>query len=216
MLCQFLAGAALVGAASSAVAQTGGTAHLYAYRISDRAAFENGYRTHLRWHADHRDKLAWYAWYIVSGTRAGAFVDGTFGTTPEGLAGRPDPEGDGANFKNTAGPFVTAIGDEGWELVRRASAAAHLEARHPDNRINVYVIEPDDAASFDPVKEAKRLRAAAWYRSTADAPTRYLLIMPARSATEIPALDPRLPAKTVRAETWLYAPRLALIPRVRA
>ena len=215
MLSQFVAGAALVGAASSAVAQTGGTAHLYAYRVGDRAAFEKGYREHLRWHADHRDKLAWYAWYIVSGSRAGAFVDGTFGTTPEGLAGRPDPDGDGANFRRTAGPFVTAIGDEGWELVRQASAAANLEARHPDKRVYVYVIEPNDAATFDPAREAKRLPAAAWYRSTAGTPVRYLLIIPARAATEIPALDPLLPAKTVRAETWLYAPRLALIPRDR-
>ena len=214
MLFQLLTGAALA-AAAPAVAQTGGTAHLYAYRISRREAFERGYRDHLRWHAAHRDKLAWYAWYIVSGSRAGAFVDGTFGTTPEGLARRPDPDGDGANFKATAGPFVTPLGDEGWELVRQASRAADLEARRPDRFVNVYMIEPKDAASFDPAKEAKRQRAGAWYRGTPASPVRYLLILPAGSATKPPALDPGLRVRTVRAETWRYVPRLARIPRER-
>jgi len=69
-----------------AAAQSGGTAHLYAYTVKDRAAFEAGYRQHLRWHAAHADKLAWFAWYVTNGDRAGAFVDGTFGTTPDGLA----------------------------------------------------------------------------------------------------------------------------------
>jgi len=211
----FCAGAALVGATSSAAAQTGGTAHLYAYRIVNRAAFEHGYREHLGWHAAHRDKLVWYAWYIVAGNRAGAFVDGTFGTTPQGLAGRPDPDGDGANFHKTAGPFVTPIGDEGWELIPQASPADHLEALHPDERVNVYLIMPKDAATFDPARESKRLHAGAWYRNTDDKSGGYLLIVPAGSATTVPALDPGLPAKTVRAETWRYVPRLARIPRDR-
>ena len=86
----------------------------------------------------------------------------------------PDPDGDGANFQSTAGPFVASIGDKGWELVRRASRAANLEARHPGELVNVYVIEPNAAATFDPETKAKRLRAGAWYRSTADSPARYL------------------------------------------
>ena len=60
-----------------AAAQSGGTAHLYAYRIKDRAAFEAGYRQHLRWHARHADKLAWFAWYVTSGEwreRAGGYA----------------------------------------------------------------------------------------------------------------------------------------------
>ena len=36
-----------------ATAQSGRTAHLYAYTVKDRAAFEAGYRQHLRWHAQH-------------------------------------------------------------------------------------------------------------------------------------------------------------------
>ena len=198
-----------------AAAQTGGTAHLYAYTVKDRVAFEAGYRQHLRWHARHADKLAWFAWYVTNGDRAGAFVDGTFGTTPDGLAGRPDPKGDGADFRANAGPHVSAIGDEGWELWREASRATPLEQRRPGTYLHVYAIAADDIAAFEAVIAARPLRAATWYRSLDKAPGHYLLMLPASSAGAPPPLSLRGgPVRTLRAETWRYAPRLALMPGV--
>jgi len=198
-----------------AAAQSGGTAHLYAYRVKDRAAFEAGYRRHLRWHARHADTLAWFAWYVTSGDRAGAFVDGTFGTTPDGLAGRPDPEGDGTDFRANAGPYVSAIGDEGWELWREASPVTPLEQRRPGAYLHVYVIATDDSAAFESAIAARPLKGATWYRSLDGASGRYLLMFPARSPGAPPALslsDGQV--RTLRAETWRYAPRLALMPGV--
>lgn len=196
-----------------AAAQSGGTAHLYAYTVRDRAAFEAGYRRHLRWHADHADKLAWFAWYVTNGDRAGAFVDGTFGTTPVGLAGRPDPKGDGADFRTNAGPYVFAIGDEGWELWREASRATPLEQRQAGAYLHVYVIAPDDEAPFEAAITTRPLQGATWYRSLDGAPGRYLLMLPARTRGAPPPLSlSGGPVRTLRAETWRYEPRLALMP----
>lgn len=205
----------LIASAGVAHAQPGGTAHLYAYTVKDHAAFERGYREHLRWHARHSDKLAWFAWYVTNGERAGAFVDGTFGTTPDGLAGRPDPKGDSADFQRNAGPYVSAIGNEGWELWRDASHATPLEQRQPGAYLHVYAIAADDPAAFEAAIAARPLQGATWYRSLDGAPGRYLLMLPARS----PGAPPTLslgggPVRTVRAETWRYAPRLTLMPGV--
>jgi hypothetical protein len=196
-----------------ATAQSGGTAHLYTYTVKDRAAFEAGYRQHLRWHADHADKLAWFAWYVTSGDRTGAFVDGTFGTTPDALAGRPDPEGDGADFRANAGAYVSAIGDEGWELWREASHATPLEQRRPGAYLHVYTVAADDPAAFEAAIAVRPLQGSTWYRSVDGVPGRYLLMLPARSPSAPPPLSLRGGlVRTLRAETWQYAPRLALMP----
>ncbi|MBW8840935.1 MAG: hypothetical protein JF608_03820 [Sphingomonadales bacterium] len=195
-----------------AAAQSGGTAHLYAYRIKDRAAFEAGYRQHLRWHARHADKLAWFAWYVTSGDRAGSFVDGTFGTTPDGLAGRPDPEGDGADFRTNAGPYVSASGDEGWELWREASQATPLEQRRPGTYLHVYAIAADNKAAFEAAIATRPLHGATWYRGLDGASDHYLLMLPARLPGAPPPVSLGSQVRTLRAETWQYAPRLALMP----
>lgn len=213
MLVRMLLACLAIVVPTVAAAQSGGTAHLYAYRIKDRAAFETGYRQHLRWHARHADKLAWFAWYVTKGDRAGAFVDGTFGTTPDGLAGRPDPEGDGADFRANAGPYVSAIGDEGWELWREASRATPLEQRRPEAYLHVYAIAADDKAAFESAIAARPLQGATWYRSLGGESGHYLLMVPARSPGAPPPLSlGGSQVRTLRAETWRYAPRLALIP----
>ncbi len=198
---------ALLAVPLPALAQAGGTAHLYAYALTDRPAFEAGYRRHLEWHAAKADKLAWFAWYVTEGDRKGAFVDGTFGTTPEALAARPDPEGDGADFRANAAPFAKAIGDEGWELWREASSATPLEDRRPAAVVKVHAVAVTDAARFERAVRARPIPGASWYRAIGTGPAAYLLVAPADSTM------PRLPfARIVRSETWAYAPRLALMP----
>lgn len=220
MSVRVLLAALLIALPVVARAQTGDAAHLYAYRLSDKARFEDGYRRHLAWHADRRDKLAWYAWYVTAGGRAGAFVDGTFGATPEALENRIEPDADAADFRANAAPFATALGNEGWTLWRAASRATSLEQRRPDALIHVLAIKPDDNARFEAAIGKHPLPASAWYRAVGKTPAPYLLIVPARSASALPSAEaifgrahPSLPlVKVVRAETWQYAPRLAWMP----
>lgn len=203
-----------------ASAQQGDAAHLYAYRLSDQPRFEEGYRRHLLWHADRGDKLAWYAWYVTAGERTGAFVDGTFGATPEALENRIEPDADAADFRTNAAPFAAALGNEGWALWRAASQATSLEQRRPETLIHVLAIKPGDSERFDAAITGRPVPGAAWYRGDGKTPAPYLLIVPARSASARPSIEailgrahPALPlAQVVRAETWRYAPRLALMP----
>lgn len=203
-----------------AFAQSGGTAHLYAYALSDKPSFEAGYRRHLEWHAAHDDRLVWYGWYVAAGDRAGAFVDGTFGTTPEELAGRPDPEGDGGDFRANAAPFAKAIGDEGWELWREASTVTPLEDRRPQPLVQVHRLVADDTRAFETALRAHPVAGASWYRAIGGEPGAYLVIARVGSAQASPALGalfgrthPALAlVKATRSETWRYAARLTLFP----
>jgi len=220
MLVRTLLIALSIALPATARAQSGDAAHLYAYRLSDRARFEEGYRRHLGWHADRGDRLAWYAWYVTAGERRGAFVDGTFGATPEALENRIEPDADAADFRANAAPFATALGNEGWTLWRAASRATSLEQRRPGTLIHVLAIKPADAARFEAAITAHPVPGAAWYRGGDKAPAPWLLIVPARSATAVPSVATILgrthPAlaqtQVVRAETWRYASRLALMP----
>ena len=47
-------------------------------RAEQAQHFENGYKQHLKWHKDNGDSWSWYGWYVISGARAGLFVDATF------------------------------------------------------------------------------------------------------------------------------------------
>jgi hypothetical protein len=204
----------------AAEAQSGSAAHLYAYRLNDRPAFERGYRKHLEWHARVGDRLAWYGWYVIAGQRVGAFVDGTFGATFDALANRPDPKGDAADFKENAAGFARAIGDEAWDLWREASTAVTLEQRRPTSRIEVYLVEVKNAPRFEAAILQRPVPATAWYR----APHRsdlYLLIgsePPADKGPDILRLLGRdhaalLTITPLRSEVWRYERFLTRIPR---
>lgn len=211
---------AMLAAPLPVAAQSGGTAHLYAYQLSDKPAFEAGYRKHLEWHARIGDKLVWYAWYVTAGDRAGAFVDGTFGTTPERLENRPRVDEDGADFRANAAAYATAIGNEGWELWREASRAQALEQRKPQTLLQVHAIAVADAKRFEAALLARPVAGASWYRGIGETPAPYLLIAPVAAADSRPDLaallgvgHPALAfARAVRSEAWSYAPRLALFP----
>lgn len=208
---RLLAALPLLIAAVPSFGQSGNNAHLYAYSVKDSNAFEDGYRRHLLWHQGKQDKLTWFAWYVTDGDRAGTFVDGTFGNTPEEFAARPDPAGDGADFRANVAPFVTPRGDEGWDLIRSASSATSLEERRAGAALHVYLLEPIEGKSFEgDVERWKKGRRVTLYRSTKDA-GRYMLMIPTGGKTAPPQRLP-LPARIVRAETWRYAARLSLIP----
>lgn len=211
---------ALLVAPLPSAAQSGGTAHLYAYRLSDRPAFEAGYRKHLEWHARIGDKLVWYAWYVTAGDRLGAFVDGTFGATPESLQNRPRLKEDGADFRANAAAYSTATGNEGWELWREASRANPLEQRKPQPVVQVHAVAATDARRFEAALLARPVAGASWYRGIGETPAPYLVVAPVAAAGAKPDLAALLGAghpalafaRAIRSEAWTYAPRLALLP----
>ncbi|GGB25024.1 hypothetical protein [Puia dinghuensis] len=80
------------------------------------ARFEAGYKKHLQWHIGAGDKWNWYGWFIISGDRAGQFVDATFGHEWRDLDHRVDPAGDGADNDLHTDPFADYL--TGYKLQR--------------------------------------------------------------------------------------------------
>jgi hypothetical protein len=210
---------ACLGMSQTIAAQTGGAAQVYVYQLKDRLAFERGYRKHLEWHAREGDQLVWYGWYVVSGERTGAFVDGTFGATVDALANRIEPKNDAADFKANAASYAQALGNEVWQLWPEASSARTLEQRRPTQRIEVYLIEVKNSVDFESTVLERPTHGVAWYRAPGR-PNAYLLIgsEPAKSrGAELDKLlgrdHPALrESRAIRSEIWEYEKNLTRFP----
>ncbi|MGY4396330.1 hypothetical protein ACVWZA_001510 [Sphingomonas sp. UYAg733] len=229
----FLTAAAFVAGGSPAAAEEPGTARLFSYTLIDRAAFEAGYRAHLGWHAERQDRLVWYAWHVTEGDRRGSFIDGTFGTTLSDLEARPDQQGDSADFAQSAGPHARSTGITTWSLWAAPTTATPLEQRRPGDRLAAFFvtvkagqIDAFEAAAKSLTSGSRGKSHLSWYRSgDADAGGSYMLLVHGMKSNRHGALAEILRATyradpaamigridTVRAESWLYAPRLSLIP----
>jgi hypothetical protein len=133
---QILAILALVGQilpSSTSAQQVGDAAFVFAYRMKPgmESSFTEGYRRHLRWHAEHQDSLPWLGWFVVSGPGLGMFVDGTFGIRLQAFDNRVAPADDGQDAEKN----VTAFGDPAYRytyrLRRDLGTAARLETGKP-------------------------------------------------------------------------------------
>jgi hypothetical protein len=67
--------------------------------------FEKGYRQHLLWHKANRDPWGWYGWFIISGTRAGQFVDATIDHAWSDFDHPVEPAGDRADNELHVFPY---------------------------------------------------------------------------------------------------------------
>lgn len=170
---------------------------LFSYEV-DRgrgSEFEAGYKAHLKWHADHDDHLPWYGWYVISGERVGAFVDGTFGETFEAIDRRPALAEDGAHFAEYVAPYARPLVYSVYELWPAPSTASALEDRKPTPFVDVYKIEVahGDAQAFERrlaavSKQRGDGAAVTWYRAMLGAATpSYLVMAPRRSWAELAA-----------------------------
>jgi hypothetical protein len=88
-------------------AQTNTIAHFSVWKPKSgyEQNFENGYKKHLQWHSGSGDKWSWYGWYIISGPRAGYFVDATFNHSWADFDKPVDPVGDAADNILHTEPF---------------------------------------------------------------------------------------------------------------
>jgi hypothetical protein len=223
-----------------AMAANGPMAHLFGYRPAAGQAqrFEDGYRRHLDWHRAHRDRLAWYAWTVIDGPRAGLFIDGSFDVALDGLDTRPDPAGDAADAQGTFLPYGTAALRESW---RRVSPDTAVPLAHPERplRVIVYTLKPGRAAGFDALagelaRAAPAPQPMAWFAPVSGSALNRRMLMASITSgnDEVPAVDleSRIDAlrdasrrdtlraalaeavTAVEAETWQPKPSLMLIP----
>ena len=165
---------ALLGAVTTTAPSHAPTAaFLYSYELSKPTEFETGYKAHLEWHRANRDHLVWYGWKVVSGSRVGAFVDGTFGAPFEAIDRRPDLAGDAAHFAEYVSPYGRPLDYEVFVLMPAASTSFSLEDRQPSAMLDVYYVQvrPEAATAFEQRLAAQATRNLAmpltWYRALA-------------------------------------------------
>ncbi|HEX6048282.1 MAG TPA: hypothetical protein VFZ21_03410 [Gemmatimonadaceae bacterium] len=111
----------------------GDAAFLFAYRAKPGmdAAFAQGYRRHLDWHAQRGDSLSWLAWTVIDGPNLGTFVDGAFGIGFKAFDDRVDPRGDAEDGARNVTAYANPTSREVYRLRRDLGTAARLEAGRP-------------------------------------------------------------------------------------
>lgn len=197
-------------------------AFLFAYDI-DRGkedAFEAGYAAHLAWHAEHKDPLPWYGWYVTSGPRTGLFIDGTFGIPFAAMDQRVDPAGDGADMTAKVLPFAKARTYSALEYWPEVSTARTLEDRKPTAVLDAFTVTvaPKNVAAFETALSREPKGLAAWYRTVSGgAGGSYLALIPRQTWADLanrPALLGKAAAlvEQVEVESWSYRPKLSRIP----
>lgn len=218
---------------------SGDAAHLFAYwpKKGMEERFDEGYRTHLRWHRGKRDPLVWYAWYVYDGDRAGLFVDGSFGAPFAAFDRRVDPVGDGADADRNVTPYADTAFRASYRLRRELSTGFPLERWQPTQRVQVfhYTLHAGTRARFERALAAahanlsKRAGAPAytWYEKVVGGTAPEYMLMVARDgwksyddhSTALDDLvgeerlqDLAAAVDEVRVETWLYREDLSLIP----
>lgn len=184
--------AAIPAAAQTSTRDSGDAAHLYGYfaKPGMEAKFDEGYRTHLRWHKAKRDPLVWYGWYVGHGDRVGMFIDGSFGAPFAAFDQRVDPAGDGADAQKNFSPYAQTAFRASYRLRRELSTGFPLERWKPSKSMQVfhYSVRPGSAARFERAVRAAReslLRQAdapphTWYELIVGGDTPGYMLMVAR------------------------------------
>lgn len=140
-------------AAAQDAARPESIAFLFGYtpHAGSEALFDEGYRRHLAWHEARQDPLIWYGWNVLTGPRAGMFVDGTFGSPFVAVDNRVEPAADAADFAQTTAPHGSIVFRAAYVLRPELSTATPLEDGQPMPRQQVYryAVRPGMAPVFE-------------------------------------------------------------------
>lgn len=235
---------AVAAFAQTTTRDSGDAAHLYGYfaKPGMQAQFDQGYRTHLRWHQAKRDPLVWYGWYVAHGDRIGMFIDGSFGAPFAAFDQRVDPAGDGADAVKHFSPYAEPAFRASYRLRRELSTGFPLEQWKPSKSVQVfhYTLHAGTAARFEKALRGARevlsrqsgTPAYTWYELVVGGQSPGYLLMIARDgwksydgdgdgldtlvaqARDGRALLDDLAASVaeVKVETWDYSEKMSLIP----
>lgn len=184
-----------VGASAAGTSTVGGEAgmlFLVEAREGQKDQFETGYKRHLDWHRRNNDPWAWPAWEILTGNRAGAYLEGTFGHSWSGFDRRIKPAEDAADHKVNVDPSLSRHVRN--ILVRKAklSRGQPLEERRPPPFLLAvtHEIKPGAEEEFESMLAGFRQVAeqSNWHESFAwyalvdgGALPSYLLVIPIRN-----------------------------------
>lgn len=83
--------------------------------------FDAGYKRHLQWHADHKDRWGWYAWYFISGPRTGMFLDVTADHQWSDFDNPVSPQEDRKDVALQVSPFGEFLGTQKLSMLHNLS-----------------------------------------------------------------------------------------------
>jgi len=207
-------------------------AFLFAYRAKPEmdAAFAQGYRRHLDWHAAHGDSLTWLAWTIIDGPGIGTFVDGAFGVAFKAFDDRVDPRGDGEDASRNVTAFATPTSRQLLRLRRDLGLTTRLEQGRPGamQRVVTLTIKPGSDQSVEQTLRSLATRRfaidyAVYEQMSGGEQPSYVIVaqFDAWSDLDTAARDPvrtivrALGPMVSRVESavWQYRPDLTYMPR---
>ncbi|MFP4002910.1 MAG: hypothetical protein ACLFV8_03970 [Alphaproteobacteria bacterium] len=173
-------------------------------RDGGKEAFEAGYKRHLEWHRRNRDTWRWPAWEILTGERAGHYLEGTFGHEWPGLDRRLKPAEDAADHETNVDPYVSH--HVRHILIRRSgvSRGHALEDADPAPflRLVTYRLRPGTEEAFEQVLTAMHRateqvdwhKSYAWYALVDGGPLPlYLLVIPVRDFAGLAPSEQTIP-----------------------
>jgi len=186
------------------------------------ARFQEGYRAHLEWHRERDDPWAWLGWQVVSGERAGAFVDGSFGRRPEELDAPVDPAGDARDNALHVLPFASLEWVRHYRLLRELSTPGLDLPDAPFLRLVHFAPTAGDAAGAAELllrsHRAAGARPHLWLELVDGGPhPSWLLVLPFASwsdafAAEPPPATAAFPPGSLRSETLRLREELSYRP----
>lgn len=181
----------LAGPASLASeAPSGGAARIVAWKPNAPARnFELGYQRHLEWHRAKNDPWTWHGWTIVSGERAGYFVDGTFFHAWTDFDAPVAPAEDAADNRLNVYPYAELQSVGAYEAVGSKTTFPLTAPLLTFIRLE---IAPGQARTFEAAiaKAGQRGREAVPYLllRPVDGTTEYLLLLAAERQSDLPTL----------------------------
>jgi hypothetical protein len=197
--------------------------------------FELGYRRHLDWHRRHNDPWEWHGWSIISGERAGAFVDGTFFRDWSDFDNAVAPADDAADNDVNVRPYAALQSVATYEIVTATRANETSRITAPFLMFVYIESAPGRGAELEAAIRddwhAKQRTSDFLLLRPVDGTDQHLLLLPAERQAQLPALAEALEqllariaerhrnrplVHSVRRETGRYRPDMSYIPHAHS
>ncbi len=118
-------------------------------RMTDSAAFENGFKQHMAWRKEQGDPWTWNTWQLIRGERLGLYLTSSPNHQWADFDNEPLGDAAGGHYMTTAGQYVESFGATNSITLRQWSQFPK-EPLKAGTLAAVYVLslKPDKAEQF--------------------------------------------------------------------
>ena len=152
--------------------------------------FEAGYKRHLDWHRGQRDPWTWHGWSVISGERAGWFIDATVDRTPQELDAPVAPAEDWADNNKNVLPYARLVSSSIYRLRPDLGTGETPVIASPFVSMIEFRVPAREKARFESAIQRKRLPGVCFELISGGATPSYLLFRPADKLSTLVTFDP--------------------------